>query len=164
MFVCLCVNFSFCQRYLRNYSTLDFEIWYKCLVCLVVLCNRELASFCLSFPLLIHFSFSPIKTSVTEYTAPMRARVFKFCIYLQRGQVYYGKENQDALIKFYLLFPFFHLTLQYSTYFFPSFTSIQYILFSISHFNAVHREFCVKDFSGTTAPRLQMLGMTCCIV
>ena len=49
-----------------------------------------------------------------------------------------GKEIQDAEIIFCLLFPFF--------------------LFSISHSNVIHRELCVKDFSGTTAPRILKFG------
>ena len=66
----------------------------------------------------------------------MRARVFKFLIHLESGQVYCGTENQDAEIYFYHLF--FH--------------------FSISHSNVIHREICVKDFSGTTAPRILKFG------
>ena len=66
----------------------------------------------------------------------MRAKVFKFCIHIENGQVYCGKENQDAEIC--LLFPF--------------------LLFSISHSNVIHREICVKDFSGTTAPRILKFG------
>ena len=79
----------------------------------------------------------------------MRAKVFKFCIHLEHGQVYCGKENQDAEINFCLLFPFF--------------------LFSISHSNVIHREFCVKDISGTTAPRILKFGtnvrydLLCCV-
>ena len=68
----------------------------------------------------------------------MRARVFKYFIHLESGQVYCGTENQDAEIYFYLLFPFF--------------------LFSISHSNVIHSEICVKDFSGTTVPRIFKLG------
>ena len=68
----------------------------------------------------------------------MRAKVFKFCIHLESGQVYCGKENQDAEVNFCLLFPFF--------------------LFSISHANVIHREICVKDFSGTTAPKFLKFG------
>ena len=68
----------------------------------------------------------------------MRARVFKFLIHLESGQVYCGTENQDAEIYFYLLFPFF--------------------LLSISHSNVIHREICVKDFSGTTASRILKFG------
>ena len=68
----------------------------------------------------------------------MRAKVFKFCVHFESGQVYCGKENQDAEINFCLLFPF--------------------LLFSISHSIVVHREICVKDFSGTTAPRILKFG------
>ena len=68
----------------------------------------------------------------------MRVKVFKFCIHLESGQVYCGKENQDAEINFCLLFPF--------------------LLFSISQANVILREICVKDFSGTTAPRILKFG------
>ena len=74
-----------------------------------VLCKSESASSCISFLLFVHFTFSPIKTSVTDFSASMRAKVFKFCIQLEIGQVYCGKDNQDAEINFCLLFPFFHL-------------------------------------------------------
>ena len=30
--------------------------------------------------------------------------------------------------------------------------------FPVSHSNVLHREFCVKDFSGTTAPRILKFG------
>ena len=68
----------------------------------------------------------------------MRARVFKFLIHIESGQVYCGTENQDAEIYFYHLFPFF--------------------LFPISHSNVIHREICVKDFSGTSVPRILKFG------
>ena len=68
----------------------------------------------------------------------MRVRVFKFLIHLESGHVYCGTENQDAEIYFYHLFPFF--------------------LFFISHSNEIHREICVEDFSGTTAPRILKCG------
>ena len=64
----------------------------------------------------------------------MRARVFKFFIHLESGQVFCGAENQDAEIYFYHLFSIF--------------------LFSISHSNLIHRNICVKDFSGTAVPRI----------
>ena len=68
----------------------------------------------------------------------MRAKVFKFCIHLESGQVYCGKENQDAEINFCRLFPVF--------------------FFSISHSSVIHREICVIDFSGITAPRILKFG------
>ena len=99
---------------------------------------RESASSCLPFPLFVHLSFSQIKTSVTDLSASIRAKVFKFCIHLKSGQVHCGKENQDAEINFCLLFSF--------------------LLFPISHSNVIHREICVKDFSRTTAPRILKFG------
>ena len=65
----------------------------------------------------------------------MRAKVFKFCIHPESGHVYCWKENQDARLIFAF---FFH--------------------FSISHSCVSHREICVKDFSGTTAPRSLKFG------
>ena len=68
----------------------------------------------------------------------MRAKVFKFCIHLESGQIYCGKENQDAEINFCLLFSFF--------------------FFSISYSSIIHMEICVKDFSGITAPKVLKFG------
>ena len=79
-----------------------------------------------------------MKISVTDFSASMRAKVFKFCIHLESGQVYCAKENQDAEINFCFLFLF--------------------LLFSISHTIVIHREICVKDFSETTAPRILKFG------
>ena len=81
----------------------------------IVLCKRESACCCLSFPLFVHFSFFPVKLFVIEFSAPITARVFKFLLRLEGGQVYCGKENQDSVIKFCHLFPFFHLSLQCNT-------------------------------------------------
>ena len=61
------------------------------------------------------------------------ARVFKFCIHLERGQEYCEKENQDSMINFCLLFPSLHSSV-------------------------IHREICVKDFSGTTVSRILKFG------
>ena len=61
------------------------------------------------------FSFSPIKFSVTDFSSPMRARVFKFVYPLISSvQVYCGKENQGAEIFFFFHFPV-HLSLQCNT-------------------------------------------------
>ena len=76
------------------------------------------------------FIFLPNNTFLTEFSAPITARVYKFCIHLDRGQVYCGKENQDALINVRLLF-------------------FSCFLFFISHSNEIHREICVNDFSGS---------------
>ena len=42
----------------------------------------------MSVPLVIHFSFSPMKISVADFSAPVGASVFKFSVHLQGGQVY----------------------------------------------------------------------------
>ena len=43
--------------------------------------------FIVSVPLFVHFSFSPMEISVTDFTAPTEASVFKFCVHLQEGKV-----------------------------------------------------------------------------
>ena len=50
----------------------------------------------------------------TDFSALMRAKVFKLCIYLQRVEVYCAQENHEARIYF--------------------------AFFSISHSNVMHRE------------------------
>ena len=44
-------------------------------------------------PLFVHFSFSPMKMSVTDFSAPIGASVFKFCVHLQVGKLYCVNEN-----------------------------------------------------------------------
>ena len=46
-----------------------------------------------SVPLFVHFSFSPMEISVTDFSAPIGASVFKFCVHLQDGKVYCVNEN-----------------------------------------------------------------------
>ena len=91
-------------------------------------------------PFICQFFFLSSKTFYQILAAPVRARVFKFCKHLESGQVYCGKENQDAEIYFCLLFPVFH--------------------FSIFHSNVIHREICVKDFSRTTVHRILQFDTT----
>ena len=112
-------------------------------------CVKENQHAAIIIPLFVHFSFSPIKLFVTEFSAPITARVFKVYIHLERGQVCCGKENQDFMFKCCLLFPFF--------------------IFSVSHSNIIHREICVNEISQELLRLgfwnlVQMLGMTCCIV
>ena len=67
----------------------------------------------LIIPLFVHFSYSPSKFSVTNFLVSMRARVFKFCIHIESGQVYCVTKNETEI---------------YSAFFF---------LFSISHSNII---------------------------
>ena len=47
------------------------------------------------------------KNSVTDFSAPIEARVFKFCIHFEGGLVYCVKENQDTNVYFAFFFQFF---------------------------------------------------------
>ena len=84
-------------------------------------CVKKTATYCLSVPLFVHFSFSPMKISVADFSAPIGANVFKFCKHLQVGKVYCVNENLDANAHFAFFFQFFLLSLLYNTYgHFPS--------------------------------------------
>ena len=89
--------------------------------------------------------FLPIEFSVTYFSATMKTGVNKFCLHFESGQVYCEKENQYTEIYFCLLFPVSFL--------------------SIFHSSLIHMEISVKDFSGTTMPRILKFdtnfGMTC---
>ena len=96
MFVCL----SVCKLF----SVKDFSAttWVRILKWSTKLDSDELycvtkekrtATYCLSAPLFVHFSLSPMEISFTDYSAPIRASVFKFCVHLQEGKVYCVKGN-----------------------------------------------------------------------
>ena len=68
-----------------------------------------------SVPLFVHFSFSPMEISVTDFSALIGASVFKFCVHLQVGKMYCVNENKDANYHFAFFFNFS---------FFPSVTYI----------------------------------------
>ena len=155
------------------------------MTCCIVL--KRISLLLLIIALLVHFSFSPSKFSVTNFLASMRARVFKFCIHIESGQVYCGTENKtDIYFAFFLLFFISHSNVIHreicDKYFlgllhvgFYNLVQVDYgkenqvsvinfcllfpfFLFSISHSNVIHREICVKDFSGTTVPRILKFG------
>ena len=73
--------------------------------------TTKTATYCLSVPLFVHFSFSPMKISVTYFAAPIGARVFKFCVHLKVGNVYCVNENKDANPYFALFFFFFKFSI-----------------------------------------------------
>ena len=58
----------------------------------IVLQNKT-ATYCLSVPLFVHFSFSLMKISVIDFSAPIGASVFKFCVHLHVGKEYCVNEN-----------------------------------------------------------------------
>ena len=57
-----------------------------------------------------------MKISVADFSVPMGASVFKFCVHLQVGLVYCVNENKDAKIHFAFFFNVFLLSLPYNTY------------------------------------------------
>ena len=68
-----------------------------------------------------------MEISVTDFSAPIGASVFKVCVHIQVGKVYYVNENNDA----YLYFAFF-----FTYSFFPSVALKLYIwtFFSVKDF------------------------------
>ena len=60
------------------------------------LTKKKTATYCISVPLFLHFSFSPMEISVTDFSAPIGASVFKFCVHFQIGKMYCVNENLDA--------------------------------------------------------------------
>ena len=126
VYVCLCVNFFFFKDFSETTAPriLKFgaNVGYDLLHCV----RESQPPDAYHFLYLSIFLSLPIKISVTDFSASMRAQSSNFLLLLESGQVYCGTENQDAEIYFYHLFPFF--------------------LFSISHSNIIHRGICVKDF------------------
>ena len=47
--------------------------------------TKKTVTYCLSVPLFVDFSFSPMKISVADFSIPIGASVFKFCVHLQVG-------------------------------------------------------------------------------
>ena len=80
----------------------------------------------MAYQLFVHLSLSLTKFSVTDFSASIWARVFKFCIQDGDNQMHYWKQNQGAEIYFCLLFLFFP--------------------FSISHSKVINMEIFVKRF------------------
>ena len=117
------------------------------------------------------FCYSPI-FFVTDFSAPLRAIVVKFCIHLQRIEVYCVKKNMLLNIAIFFpvfLFSIFHTNvmhiyihiyirnlcqrfLKMMKCFLPS------LIFAISYSNVMHKEICVKDFSRTIAFRILKFG------
>ena len=102
------------------------------------MCKRESASSCLSFPLFVHFSFSPIKflSQISRLLWDPKSSNFVYTLRVAKYVV--GKKIKMLSLIFAF---FFHFS------FFPSL-----------HSNIIYSEICVKDISGTTAPRILKFG------
>ena len=92
-------NFSFCNSYIIHidiFSVKDFSATTRVRILKLgtkldsdeLYCVAKAATYCLSFPLFVNFSFSPMKISVTYFLAPFGASIFKFCVHLQVGKAY----------------------------------------------------------------------------
>ena len=68
-----------CARILKFGTKLDSDELY---------CVSKTATYCLSVPLFVHFSFSSMEISVTDFSASNGASVLKFCAHLQVDKVY----------------------------------------------------------------------------
>ena len=72
-----------------------------------------------------------MQISVTDFSAPIGASGFKFCVHLQVGKVYCVNENKGAKAHFAFFFQFF--------------------IFFFFHSYIIHMDIIsVKDFSATT--------------
>ena len=56
-------------------------------------CVTKTATYCLLVTLFVHFSFSPMEISGTDFSASIEASVFKLCVHLQVGKVYCVNEH-----------------------------------------------------------------------
>ena len=56
-------------------------------------CVTKTATYCIAVPLFVHFSFSPMEISVTDFTAHIGACVYKYCVHLQVDKMYCVNEN-----------------------------------------------------------------------
>ena len=80
-----------------------------------------------------------MEISVTDFSAPIWARVFLFRVHLQVGKVYCVNENLDVNPHFAFFFQFF--------------------IFSFFHSYIIHMDiFSVKDFSAATWVRILKFG------
>ena len=80
------------------------------------MCNKRTATYCLSVPLFVHFSFSPIEISVTDFSAPIEASVFKFCVHLLKfgtkldSDELYCVSKEQPHIAYQSIYSFFFLS------------------------------------------------------
>ena len=75
----------FCQRFLSNYLVRILKFGTKFDSDKLYCVTKKTATYCLSVPLFVHFSFSPMKIFVADFLVPIGASVFKFCVHLQVG-------------------------------------------------------------------------------
>ena len=90
MFVCLLVYLSVNFFFVKGFSATNWVriLKFGHLDSYELYCVTKTATYCLSFPLFVHFSFSQMEISVTNFLISIGTSVLKFCVHLQVGKVY----------------------------------------------------------------------------
>ena len=66
----------------------DSEIWYiQSLIVMSCIVYKKKSHILLISPFICSFFFSPMKISITDFSAPIGGSVFKFCVHLQVDKV-----------------------------------------------------------------------------
>ena len=87
------------------------------------MCKKRTATYCLSVPLFVHFSVSPMEISVADLSAPIGDSVFKFSVHLQVGCVNESKDAKAHFAFFFFNFSFCHSYISHMDVFCQSFLS-----------------------------------------
>ena len=87
LLVCLSVNFFFVKDFTATTWVRNLKFETK-LYSDELYCVAKTATCCFSVPLFVHFSFYLMEISFTDFSAPIGACVSKFCVHLQKGNVY----------------------------------------------------------------------------
>ena len=84
-------------------------------------CVIKSATYCLSVPLFVQFSFSPMEISFTNFPGAFGARVDKFCVHFQVDKVYCVNEIKMLILILHsfsiLFFSFCHSKNTYEHFF-----------------------------------------------
>ena len=65
------------------------------------------AIYCISVPLFVHFSFSPMEISVTDFSAPIGESALKLYVDLQEGELYCVNKIKMLILINCILFSIF---------------------------------------------------------
>ena len=101
-------------------------------------CIRENQPPLLIIPIICPFFFLSNKNFCHRFLGFYESQSSNFVYTLRVAKYIVGKKIKMLRLMFAFFFPF--------------------LLFSVSHSNVIHREICVKDFSGTTAPTILKFG------
>ena len=103
MHACMCVCITTAPRILKFGTNIGYDF------CCIV--KAESAFSCLSFPLFVHFLFSPINFFIKEFSGTTAPRILKFLINIGYSFLYHVRENQHPHA-YYLFICHFFIFLQ----------------------------------------------------